>query len=119
MATDVNHMVTERAAADERTHYFVLLSLSPDWIWSRPEIAVNELGRVSYDGCDWHGSAYKICDEDDTYWHMTFHTRANVSRMMTYVFLRVPETHVFMILEGPRGLNALLVPKTTSAYTAL
>ena len=119
MAIDVNNMVTERAAADERKHYFLLLTLSPVGICSRPEIAVNEFGRISYDGSDWHESAYYICDEYDTYWHMTFHTRANVSRMKTYVFLRVQGTHVFLSLNGPSGLQALLVPKTTSAYTAL
>ena len=111
MATDVNNMVTERAAADEREHSFVLLSLSPESIWSRPEIAVNEFGRISYDGSDWHGSAYYICEEYDTPWHMTFHTGANASRLKTYVFTRVQGTHVFLTLNGSRGFNAMLVPK--------
>ena len=119
MATHVNNMVTERAAADERKHYCLLLVMSPVGVCSRPEIAVNEFGRISYDGCDWHGSAHNDSDGSETYWRMTFHTRANVSRMMTHVFRRVQGTHVFLSLNGPSGLNALLVPKTTSAYTAL
>ena len=111
MATDVYDMVTERAASARRKHSFVLLSLSPESIWTRPEIAVNEFGQISYDGSDWHGSAYYICEEDDTSWHMRFHTGANASILKTYVFTRVQGTHVFMRLNGYCGFNALLVPK--------
>ena len=106
-----SNMVTERAAADEIKHYFVILSLSPDWIWMRPEIAVNEFGHISYDGSPWHGSATYTCDAYDTHWEMTFHARANVSRMKTYVFTRVENTQVFLSLNRCCGYNALLVPK--------
>ena len=106
-----SNMVTERTGADEIKHYFTILSLSPDWIWMRPEIAVNEFGRISYDGSDWHGSASYICNEYDTSWHMTFHTGANASRLKTYVFTRVQGTHVFMRLNQYFGFTALLVPK--------
>ena len=104
-------MDAETKCADERKHAFVLLSLNDDWIWARPEIAVNELGEISYDGCIWHGSGSYVTNVYDTSWHMTFHTGGDVNRVKTYVFVRVQGTHVFLTLNGSRGFNAMLVPK--------
>ena len=106
-----SNMVTRRTGADEIKHYFIILSLSLDWIWMRPEIAVNEFGQISYDGSVWHGSGSYISNGYDTSWHMTFHTGGDVSILKTYVFVRVQGTHVFLTLNGSRGLNAMLVPK--------
>ena len=111
MANVVAGNATERIGACEVKHCFVLLSLSPHWIWLRPEIAVNKFGQISYEGSDWHGSALYCATENGTQWEMTFHTRANVSKMKTYVFKEVRYTTSFLSMDEDEGYNALLLPK--------
>ena len=111
MANVVAGNATERIGACEAKHYFVLLSLSPHWSWLRPEIAVNKFGQISCEGSDWHGLVIYCATPDNTSWRMTFHSRANVSRMMTYVFKRIEDTTTFLCTDEENGYNALLIPK--------
>ena len=67
-----SNMVMERSCGDEVKYYFTILHLSPDWIWMRPEIAVNDFAQISYDGGDWHGSASYDFSDYGLSWEMTF-----------------------------------------------
>ena len=102
---------TLRTVACDVSHYFVLLSLSPHWIWLRPEIAVNRLGQISYEGSDWHGLALYFPTTHPQQWSMTFHTRADVTKMRTYVFQRVMHTRSFLCTEEETRFMGLLLPK--------
>ena len=106
-----SNMVMERSGADTVKHYFTILHLSPDWIWMRPEIAVNDFAQISYDGGDWHGSASYDFSDYGLSWEMTFHPRANSSLMKTYTFTRVENTEVFLSVNRCCNNSMLLVPK--------
>ena len=106
-----SNMVMERSSVDEVKDLFTILYLSPDWIWMRPEIAVNDFGQISYDGGDWHGSASLDFSDNGLAWEMTFHPRANSSLMKTYTFTRVENTHVFLSVNRCCRNDMLLVPE--------
>jgi hypothetical protein len=106
-----SNMVMERSGADEVKFYFTILHLHPDWIWMRPEIAVNDFQQISYDGGDWHGSASYDFSDNGLAWELTFHPRANSSLMKTFTFTRVPETEVFLSENRCCNNSMLLVKK--------
>ena len=102
---------TLRTNACEVSHCFVLVSLSPHWIWLRPEIAVNRLGQISYEGSDWHGLALYFPTTHPEQWSMTFDSRADVTKMRTYLFQRVQHTCTFLCTEEETLFKGLLLPK--------
>ena len=106
-----SNMVMERSCGDEVKYYFTILHLSPDWIWMRPEIAVNDFQQISYDGGDWHGSAAYYFKDNWPAWELTFHPRANSSLMKTFTFTRIPETDVFLSENRCCNNSMLLVKK--------
>ena len=111
MANVVGGNATERTGVCDVKHYFVLLSLSPHWIWLRPEIAVNKFGQISYEGSDWHGLAVYCFTPGNTSWRLTFNARAILERMQTFLFERIEDTHTFICLCDERRFNVVLIPK--------
>ena len=111
MADIVIKDATLRTNACEISHCFVLLHLSPHWIWFQPEIAVNRFGQISFEGSDWHGLALYFPSSHPQQWSMTFDSRANVNNMRTYVFQRVMHTRSFLCTEEETRFMGLLLPK--------
>ena len=113
MADVLINVPTERTNACDVSHSFVLLNLRPQWIWFRPEIAVNRLGNIIYDGSDWHGLALYCPTTHPQQWSMTFHSGADVTKMQTYLFERVQDTSTFLCTENEHTATfpGLLLPK--------
>ena len=124
--SDVRYKVpTVRTSTCNATHRFLLLNLRPHWIWLRPELAVNRLGQISYEGSDWHGRAVYSPNTHPQQWSMTFHSHANTKKMRTFLFESVENTDTFLCIDSEIMFLGLIVPQqirdwiTVSEWAAL
>ena len=114
---DWSELARQRALLDmqEVKHRFIHMRLAAAWLDAYPlDIDVNKGLQISCDNGDWHGGARYYTDEEGRgIWTLTFHCKADVSRMKTTRYRQVRGTSTYLCVESTTSnqYNCMLVAK--------
>ena len=102
-------------AGERIKHRFVHLNTHERWIGAdrsyTMDIDVRQDLTVRVNGGPWHGSAKYGHDDRGDAWELTFHYKADESKMKKVRFHQVPHTHTYLHIapKGKEAYNAMLI----------
>jgi hypothetical protein len=101
------------AAASPLKHSFKHLTL---WAVKEPrhfrEIQIFEDLTISFDGCSPHGCALYSWSNGVGKWDLTFHYKADITRLRTLRFEQVDGTSSYFYKSNDDWYNAIIIQKT-------
>ena len=100
----------------EVKHRFVHMRLAADWLAAYPlDIDVNKALQISCGNGNWHGNAAYYTDDPSGLgiWSLTFHHRADTSKMRTTRYRQVRGTGTYLSVESTSSnqFNSMLIVK--------